>query len=520
MTSRSELERRVLLLTPTRRDAETTQEIFAESKIPSEICRDLDHLCGEAAKGAGVLLVTEEAIHSSRNNCLAEFLESQPAWSDVPLIVLTPPVTSQPPAALSQLGGMQLLQRPLQVRTLISTVQAALRDRARQYKVRESLEAQERYSAALAESDRRKSEFLAVLAHELRNPLAPLRTGIDLLLLDEQLAANGIAPMMSRQVSHMARLIDDLMDLSRVSQGKVVLQRKIINLADVIASAVEATRPQVDAAGHELHLAISSRLPVNGDAVRLTQVFANLLTNAAKYTNPGGHIRLSAERSGTSVSVCVADNGRGIPPRMLGRVFEMFAQVADSLDRSEGGLGIGLTLVKQLVEMHGGSITAASEGVGQGSCFTVTLPLSEESPKPPAPSGPAGYTGPPLRVLIADDNRDAAKMLSLMFRRLGQQVDAVHDGRLAVEAMKENPPDLAILDIGMPVMNGYEAAEAVRKNLDRERPVYLVALTGWGQDDDRRRAMEAGFDTHLVKPVESETLVSLLEMASQRAGRN
>ncbi|HVJ85144.1 MAG TPA: ATP-binding protein [Caulifigura sp.] len=518
MTSPSDLDRRVLLLPPTRRDAEATQAIFSEAGIQSEICRDLDHLCEEATKGAGVLLVTEEAIHSSRNNCLPEFLKSQPAWSDVPLIVMTPPITRQPPVELSELGGMQLLQRPLQVRTLISTVQAALRDRARQYKVRESLESQERYSAALAESDRRKSEFLAVLAHELRNPLAPLRTGIDLLLLDEKQAANGIAPMMSRQVSHMARLIDDLMDLSRVSQGKVVLQRKLINLADVIASAVEATRPQIDAAGHELHLAISSRLPVNGDAVRLTQVFANLLTNAAKYTNPGGHIRLTAARSGSSISVSVADDGRGIPERMLGRVFEMFAQVDDSLDRSEGGLGIGLTLVKQLVEMHGGTIAAVSEGVGQGSCFTVTLPLSEESPKPPAPSGPAGYSGPPLQVLIADDNQDAAKMLSLMFRRLGHQVHAVHDGHRAVQAMMENPPDLAILDIGMPVMNGYEAAQAVRKNLNRDRSVYLVALTGWGQDDDRRRALEAGFDTHLVKPVETETLVSLLEMASRRAG--
>src|SRR5436190_2179027 len=284
-TSSTDLDQRVLLLTPTRRDAEASRDLLGGRGIASQICSTLPELCAEADRGAGALLVTQEAIFSSRDDCLPRLIRSQPPWSDLPLIVLTPAGSQSATelAALTTVGNMLLLQRPVQIATLISTVESALRDRRRQYLVRNYLSELEAYAAALRESDRRKDEFLAVLAHELRNPLAPLRTGIDLLMLEERAREDDLISMMARQTSHMVRLIDDLLDLSRISRGKLTLRMATVNLEEVIGAAVEATRAQIEAAGHRLTVVIPATLPVLGDPVRLPQIISNLLSNAAKY---------------------------------------------------------------------------------------------------------------------------------------------------------------------------------------------------------------------------------------------
>jgi signal transduction histidine kinase/ActR/RegA family two-component response regulator len=511
------LDQRVLLLTPTRRDAETSRDLLAGRGIETRICQSLDELCSEAERGAGALLVTQESIFSSRNECLHRLVRTQPPWSDLPLIVLTPAGVQSPTevAALGAVGNMLIMQRPIQVATLISTVQTALRDRARQYLVRDYLQELEAYAAALREADRRKDEFLAVLAHELRNPLAPLRTGIDLLMLEERASEDDLIPMMARQTSHMVRLIDDLLDLSRISRGKLTLRMASVGLDDVIKSAVEATRSQIEAAEHRLHLALDSGLVVMGDPVRLTQIVSNLLSNAAKYTEPGGEIRVTCEqREGIGI-IRVRDTGLGIPEEMLSRVFEMFAQVDSSLGRAGGGLGIGLSLVKQLVEMHNGRIWVTSRGLGQGSEFTVELPLLAAQPQGSSAPAASEYEGRPLNVVVADDNVDAAQSLAMLLKKQGHSVYVVHDGQQAVRAVCEQHPDLAILDIGMPVLTGYEAASRIRRELGPRDGVFLAALTGWGQEEDRRRALEAGFNDHVVKPLEASRLNSLLETAAR-----
>jgi len=518
MTTASQaFDNRVLLLTPTRRDAETSRELFAARGIASQVCASLDELCAEAERGAGALLVTQEAIFSSRSQCLHQLIRSQPPWSDLPLIVLTPagPQSVADVAALAPVGNMLLLQRPVQVITLISTVQTALRDRARQYLVRDYLAELEAYADALRESDRRKDEFLAVLAHELRNPLAPLRTGIDILTLEDRATQDDLIPMMSRQTAHMVRLIDDLLDLSRISRGKLTLRMAAVNLEEVIDAAVEATRTQIESAGHRLYVTVQPSPAVLGDPVRLTQIFSNLLSNAAKYTEARGEIHVTAERQGDTAVVRVRDTGVGIPAEMLSRVFEMFAQVDSTLGRAGGGLGIGLSLVKQLVEMHNGRISVTSAGVGQGSEFTVELPLLAGGADSAAAAPAADYSGRPLDVIVADDNVDAARALATLLSRQGHHVRVVHDGQQAVKAVVDRHPDLAILDIGMPILSGYEAATQIRKELGSQDGVYLAALTGWGQEEDRRRAIDAGFNTHVVKPVEVSGLNAILEAAAR-----
>jgi PAS domain S-box-containing protein len=368
---------------------------------------------------------------------------------------------------------------------------------------------------ALKEADRRKDEFLATLAHELRNPLAPLRNGLQLLRMagDDRAMKEQAQGMMERQLTVMVRLIDDLLDVSRITRGKLQLRRERVDLASVVQSAVEGSRPLIESSAHQLTVALPPEpLPLDADPTRLAQVFANLLTNAAKYTDKGGRIGLTAERDGGEVVVSVRDTGIGIAAGHLPGLFELFSQVAPALERSQGGLGIGLSLVKGLVEMHGGSVEARSEGPGRGSEFVVRLPLLEGSPareSPHSASGEKATARPGRRILVADDNRDAANSLSLMLRLAGHQVHAVHDGQEAVDAAGWFRPDLALLDIGMPRLNGYEACRHIREQPWGGR-VVLVAITGWGQEEDRRKAEEAGFDRHFMKPVDPASLEQLL----------
>ena len=362
----------------------------------------------------------------------------------------------------------------------------------------------------LQEQDRRKDEFLATLAHELRNPLAPVRNGLQLLRMSgvkEDMAERTLA-MMDRQLGHITHLVDDLMDVARVSSGKVVLRMERAPLRAIVDAAVETSRQMIETANHELVLRTPREaLVVEADRTRLVQVLANLLNNAAKYTPPGGRIELSVKREGDHAAIRIADNGVGIPSEMLPKVFEMFNQVGASLDRSQGGLGIGLTLVKRLIEMHGGTVEAESAGPGMGSAFTVRMPLAVEegTALESAPQAADGSVGRALDILVVDDNRDSASTLAMLLTIRGHRVKTAHDGPEALRLLSNYRPRLILLDLGLPGMSGYEVAQRVRESTEL-REVTLAALTGWGQAEDRRRTREAGFDHHLVKPAEPEEL--------------
>ncbi len=378
---------------------------------------------------------------------------------------------------------------------------------------------------ALRDADRRKDEFLATLAHELRNPLAPIHNSLQILKMPRIDAAmvEQSREMMERQVNHLVRLVDDLLDVSRVMRGKIELRKERIELATVVARAVETVQPLVDAQGHQLSVRLPNEsLLLDADPVRLTQVVGNLLTNAAKYTEANGRIWLTAERSGDEAVLRVSDNGIGITPIMLPRIFDLFVQADHTSTKAQGGLGIGLTLVKNLVQMHSGGVEAKSAGLGQGSEFVVRLPIAvqaiaqahvgERGQQQPAPT-PSGH-----RLLIVDDNMDAANSLAMLLKLQGHEVRVAHNGPAALEITKGYTPDVVFLDIGMPGMDGYEVARQMRQQPGLEY-VVLAALTGWGQKEDLRRTAEAGFDHHLVKPPEPKAVEKLLADLSDKTGR-
>jgi signal transduction histidine kinase/ActR/RegA family two-component response regulator len=370
----------------------------------------------------------------------------------------------------------------------------------------------------LQEADRRKSEFLATLAHELHNPLAPLRNGLELLALSQGDVAtwDQTRGMMKRQLDQMVRLIDELLDLSRITRGSVDLQLVRVDLRAVLDQALETCRPLIDQQQHTLTVELpQGSLIVEGDSMRLAQVFNNLLNNAAKYTDRGGTITLRAWSEGNMANVSVSDSGIGIARDDLERVFDMFAQVQRADDRSQGGLGIGLNIAKHVVEMHGGRITVRSTGLHQGSAFTVQLPLSRlpfTQPIVPTSKSPRASVVS-KRVLIVDDNQDAASMMALLMGKWGHEIHVANDGQAALELGARVKPEIVLMDIGMPVMDGHVACEHMRKT-EWGRKALIVALTGWGQEEDTRRSQEAGFDHHLVKPISSEVLLNVFAMAT------
>jgi len=365
----------------------------------------------------------------------------------------------------------------------------------------------------LAEASRHKDEFLATLAHELRNPLAPIRNAVQFLGLDglTETSVKMARDVITRQVAVMVRLIDDLLDMSRISRNTIDIHKQRVELAAVLESAVESCRPLIKQSGHELTVSVPPQpLHLDADLVRLAQVFINILNNAAKYTKQGGHIWLTAEREGSDAVVSVRDNGLGIPADMVGRIFDMFTQVHRSIGQSQGGLGIGLTLVRRLVDMHDGSIEARSNGPDQGSEFVVRLPLIPPPLEtPPQVNEPTAKALSGCRILVVDDNVDSAETLGMLLKLMGNEIRTAHDGLAAVEAAEAFRPELVLLDIGLPNLNGYDVARRIRQQL-WGRDVTLVALTGWGQDEDRHRSQEAGFNLHIVKPVEIKALEELL----------
>jgi signal transduction histidine kinase/ActR/RegA family two-component response regulator len=371
-----------------------------------------------------------------------------------------------------------------------------------------------RAEQALKEADRHKDEFLAMLAHELRNPLAPILNAVQLMrmkpIADPQLSWS--REVIERQLSHLTRLVDDLLDVARITRGRINLSREPIELAVLIARAMETVQPLIQARGHELTSEIpAATLRINADPLRLTQAFGNVLGNAAKYTERGGRISLTVRRQGTDVEIRVRDTGIGIPAELLPRIFDLFTQVRS--DHSQSGLGIGLALVRRLLQMHGGTITAHSEGPGQGTEFLIRLPLLLETTQ--SANGEQSTTGtndaPPVRrrILVADDNADALETLATVLELGGHEVFSAANGSLALESAERHLPEVALLDIGMPILDGYEVARRIRAQAWGKR-ITLVALTGWGQDSDRRRSQEAGFDSHLVKPLDLDKLAQLL----------
>ena len=505
------VEQRILLRTATSRDAFMASAVLARAQVTTHTCSTLCELVRALEQGAGAIMLAEEVLSDPAVSTLTDALGSQPPWSDLPVLILARQGADSPiiAAAMDRLANVTVIERPRRVASLISTVRTVLRARNRQYQLRGLLD-------GLRESDQRKTEFLATLAHELRNPLAPMSTALTLLMRKphEHSEALRYYELMGRQIEHMVRLVNDLMEVSRITRGKIELRMEAVALEAVIKDAIELSRPLLEGSSHTLSVDLCGQpLVVRGDGVRLTQVFSNLLNNAAKYTAPGGKIRIVLREEGRSAVVEVWDNGTGIAPEMLKSIFEMFVQVSGTSKAAQGGLGIGLTLVKSLVELHGGSVEARSDGLGCGAMFCVRLPLTQleasvpQAPLPVIRGWPSSLQG---TVLIVDDNRDAADALGDLLRSLGATTRVAYSGEAALRMIADGPPPgLAILDIGMPGMDGCELATRLRAN-PALAGLLLVALTGWGQRGDRDRIAKAGFDHHLLKPLDLAVLISIL----------
>lgn len=504
-------EKRILLRVASARDATMAREVLARAGLQAQDCDSTAGLIAELIHGAGALMIAEELMAGDAQRALTRALAAQPPWSDLPVLVLARQGADSQAIVqvMDEFANVTVIERPMRVAALVSAARSALRARRRQYELRSLLD-------GLRQADQRKTEFLATLAHELRNPLAPLTNALALLsrkaLAPEE--ARRVHALMGRQIDHMVRLVDDLLEVSRITRGKVQLQRMPLPLKTVIDGALELSRPLVEASAHSVKVEIEDAgLRVSGDSVRLTQVFANLLNNAAKYTPPNGRIELLARREDDEAVVQIKDSGVGLAPHMLSAVFEMFVQASGTAKVAQGGLGIGLTLVKTLVEMHGGSVEASCPGLGRGSTFTVRLPLAREAaadarPQTEQPVEPIELPAD-RTVLVVDDNRDAADSLAELLRVMGATALAAYSGDEALRMAAAHHVDIAVLDIGMPVMDGCDLARRLRARHGEATP-RLIALTGWGQPADRERIARAGFDHHLLKPVDAAELMALL----------
>jgi signal transduction histidine kinase len=495
------VERRIVICAPTGRDGLLTAKVLQSVGIHSIVCANSDELMKQLPLGAGALLLVEEVVSGTGMRPLAEYVAAQPTWSDIPILLLTRSGADSLDVqrAVEHLGNVTLVERPVRTIALITATRSAVRARERQYQVRDA--------------DKRKDEFLATLAHELRNPLAPIRTSMGILkhLYPDVGQITQLRHVVDRQVSHLTRLVDDLLDVARITSGKVTLRKGQITLQSVINHAVEISSSAMESKQHTLDV----REPVaqyllDADHARLVQSVANLLVNAAKFTPPGGHIVLRADVEGPVVTFRVKDNGIGLEPASLAKIFDLFVQTPVP-GEAPTGLGIGLSLARQFAEMHGGTIHATSEGLGRGSEFVLTLPVvlgEEPSALPVQVASPAPH-GNAKKILVVDDNVDAANTLAALLGMDGFAVTTAYDGLAAVAAARAGTPDIVVMDIGMPGMNGYDAARLIRQQPHSEKMV-LVALTGWGQTTDKTLASQAGFNHHLVKPVDYESLMSCL----------
>lgn len=492
------MEKRVLIYAPSGQDAMLASKMLTLAGVDNLVMAGSAALASALLQGAGAVLTVEEALSDGGLKVLADFVRSQPSWSDLPIVLLTHRGPDSPSVrqAIASLGNVTLLERPVRTLTLITSMQSVLRARDKQYQVRET--------------DRRKDEFLASLGHELRNPLAPIRTSMGVLthLFPDQAPVRKVSEVIERQVTHLTRLVDDLLDVARINSGKIELQRDYTTFAAVMGHVIELCTGAAQA--KQIH--IERDLPdyevvLFADYARVVQIVANILSNAIKFTPAQGRIHISARVRDDTLKIHVRDNGIGLDPAALQRIFAMFEQSRPPSGQIASGLGIGLSLSRQFAEMHGGSVHATSAGLGLGSEFVVSLPvISAQRPAPRVADAlltPASDQRP--RVLVVDDNRDAADSLQALFEMENCNVATAYDGFQAVQAVEHGMPDMIVMDLGMPTMDGYEAARRIRSQSGSE-DVLMIALTGWGQTDARQRTMEAGFDFHLIKPVDFDQI--------------
>jgi signal transduction histidine kinase/CheY-like chemotaxis protein len=497
------MERRIVICAPTGQDAALTFRVFGSVGIGSIVCRSMPELLEQLGCGAGALLLVEEVISGTAVRPLADYVSAQPTWSDIPILLLTRSGADSLDVqrAVEHLGNVTLLERPVRTIALISAARSALRARERQYQVRDA--------------DQRKDEFLATLAHELRNPLAPIRTSMGILkhLHPDSSQVTRLREVVDRQVTHLTRLVDDLLDVARITRGKVVLQKGRVTLQSIVNHAVEISSSMIEGKRQRLDVEVPEvNYLLEADHARLVQTVANLLVNAAKFTPNGGNIVLRARVEGQTAVFSVRDNGIGLEPSSLAKIFELFAQTPVP-GEAPTGLGIGLSLAKQFSEMHGGTLHAVSEGLGCGSEFVLTLPVVLQDTSPAVHEDvdvPDKPKASHLRkILVVDDNVDAADTLQSLLALDGFEVTAAYDGVAAVAQIRTAQPDAVVMDIGMPGMDGYDAARLIRQQPGGSA-IVLIALTGWGQPIDRQRASLAGFDHHLVKPVDYDLLMKCL----------
>jgi len=537
----TDLERRVLILPPTARDAEITRSLLERHGIACLACADVHRLTMEVARGAMALIMTEHALMDDAIGELLGVLNAQPSWSDLPTVLLLPGsmLSVAGEQALQSLRNVTLLERPVALRTLLSTVQSAIRGRERQYQMREQLDALQRAEAlaraAQAEGEqasRMKDEFLATLSHELRTPLNAILGWSQLIRQrpDPQMIEEGLS-IIERNTRVQVQLIEDLLDMSRIISGKLRLEFEMIDVATFIDAAIETVEPTAKAKGVELRKVVGrGSNHVAGDANRLQQVIWNLLSNAIKFTPAGGHVEVRAERRKSEVAISVSDSGLGIKPDFLPHVFERFRQADGSTTRPQGGLGLGLAIVKNLVELHGGTVEAHSAGEHQGSTFTILLPAaaridhqSDHRLRPPdaiskAPDlGRESLSG--LKVLVVDDEPDARDLLRRLLERRQATVITAGSAIDGLQLLEQEKPDVLVSDIGMPLVDGYEFIAQIRSlGADRGGHLPAIALTAFARAEDRARALRSGYTVHMAKPVEPANLIAIVASVAGRAG--
>jgi signal transduction histidine kinase/ActR/RegA family two-component response regulator len=500
----------ILIAAPIGRDAELMCRQLGAAGLKCEPCKDIAELCRKTAEGVAAIIATDEALPPDDLPRLAKTLTAQPPWSEIPLIILTaaPSLDSRARSfdLLARRTNVTLVDRPVRIKSLISAAHSALRARQRQYDVRDLM-------GQLEDRIHERDRFLAVLGHELRNPLGAILLAAQMTDGDGRLEGEH-AHLIERQSRHLTRLVNDLLDLSRVAAGKITLKRTITDLREIAAQSIEVVRPAAERQGVALEVRNCEKpLLVDADGVRVDQILTNVLTNAIKYTPEGGHVVLELKPEGEDGVLEVKDDGVGIAPDRIGSIFELFAQAENAIGRAQGGMGIGLALVRNLVELHGGSVHATSDGVGKGSTFTVRLPLAPIEQAAVArevqPAVEAATVPATRRIVIVEDNKDVRDLLRLRLKKLGHDVMDAHDGEEGLRIVLKERPDLALVDLGLPGIDGFEVAKGVRAELGTD--VVLVAVSGFGQPEDKRRALEAGFDEHITKPADVKDIEGILK---------
>jgi signal transduction histidine kinase len=496
------------VVSPNAADAELAVSLLEQAGVQARAFASAREAAWALDAAVGCLILVEEALLAEDIPSLREALGRLPAWCDLPLILISRDVGALGAVsadAFPESGNVTLLERPINAHTLVSAVQVGLRASARQREVGELI-AQREQAVKL------RDEFLAMLAHELRNPLAPMSNAVHILrmLKTEDPTTLKSIQILERQVGHVVRMVDDLMDVARLERGKVVLKKERLDLNRVVSSAVESCLQAAQARGHHVSVRFGTNaLPVDGDAVRLEQIVCNLVNNAAKFTTRPDEILVTTSVEAGLALVAVEDKGVGFPPEAAEHLFDPFLQVNPTLERSSGGLGMGLTIVRRLAALHGGSVYAASDGPDKGSRFTVRIPLASGAARAHAEPERPPAQARRRRVVVIEDNPDIRETLRMLLDLWGHEVAMASDGRSGVERVLQVRPDVALIDVGLPGMSGYEVARAIRKGIP-DGEIRLIAVTGYGQPSDREAAMQAGFDTHLLKPISPPLLQRML----------